>query len=281
MESNKNDLYIVPYDFTVVTEESFQYSLNLVQNGGGKILLVHIVKEENQTISAKLKLDKILAKLDTEQAAIVNYKVVVGNIFDDLGKTAELLDGSLIVMGSHGATGLQKIFKSNALKVISHSSVPFVITQENQNKTKIENIVMPFSFAKESIQVTRFAASLAKKYDATIHLVGYRDKDEYLLRDMKINQAVVKKFLIQNDVKHDTKILDDSKSSSSYQEDLMTYAQEIDADLIATAYFSTGIKELYNSFLQHMIANEQKIPVFVINAQEVLLVNSNYSFLTI
>ncbi|OIQ26885.1 MAG: hypothetical protein BM555_06410 [Crocinitomix sp. MedPE-SWsnd] len=276
MSDQNEDLYLVPYDFTHVTEEALQYALKLSHIGGGKVLLGHIVKNEDDVLTAELKLEKVLKNLKDADQEKVSYKVMVGNIFEDLDKIGDLTGASVIVMGTHGVTGFQKLFGSNALKVVSSSSIPFIITQEDQKTDKIENIVLPFSYAKESVQVTQFAASLAEKYNAAIHLVGYRDKDEWLLRDMKTNEVVMRKHLTQHNVKHDIIKL---PGKESYETELMNYVKESGADLIAAAYFSQGIKSIFHSFLESMITNDHKIPVITINAPDVMSVSG--SFLTV
>lgn len=278
MEAITNDIYLVPFDFTSVTEDALNFGLKLAHTGGGSILLAHIVKSHDEIKPAESKLDTFISGLDQSDQSIISYKVMAGNIFDDIDKIGDLTGASIIVMGTHGANRFQKLFGSNALKVVSSSSIPFIITQEGHSKKKIDSIVMPFSFARESVQVTQFATSLAEKYDATIHLVGYRDKDEWLLRDMKTNQAIVRRHLTQHGVKHDIITL---PGKESYEDELMAYSKEANADLIAAAYFSTGVKSLFHSFLQAMIENEHKIPVITINAPEVMAVNSGFSFLTV
>lgn len=278
MDSINIDKYLVPYDFTPVTDEAFHYALMLAKQGGGKVLLGHIVKKKDDTSVATQKLVKIIANLTPEDKAITDYKVMEGSIFDDIDKMAKLTDASVIVMGTHGASGLQKVFGSNALKVVGSSSVPFILTQENQKKTEIDDIVMPFSFQRESVQITQFAGSLAEKYDATIHLVGYRGNDDWLLRDMKTNQAIVRKYLTQHGIKHNLITL---PGKESYEKELMEYARVVDCDLIAAAYFSQGIRALFHSFIQEMITNDLRIPVITINAPEVMAVNSSYSFLSV
>ena len=110
-----------------------------------------------------------------------------------------------------------------------------------------------------------------------IHLVGYRGNDEWLLRDMKTNQAIVRKHLTEHGVKYNMVTLPGKKS---YEKELFEYAAVVDADLIAAAYFPQGVRALFNSFVQEMIMNEQHIPVITINAPEVMSVGSGFSFLT-
>ena len=47
-------------------------------------------------------------------------------------------------MGTHGVDTMQKIFGSNALHVIKHSSVPFIVFQEAAKVEKMAKIVLPW-----------------------------------------------------------------------------------------------------------------------------------------
>ena len=55
-----------------------------------------------------------------------------GNIFEDIGDVAKEIGARLIIMGTHGIKGIQKLVGSYALKVILHSEIPFIITQKKR-----------------------------------------------------------------------------------------------------------------------------------------------------
>ncbi|MFT6981838.1 MAG: nucleotide-binding universal stress UspA family protein [Crocinitomicaceae bacterium] len=198
-------------------------------------------------------------------------------MYEDVGKAGDILKASLIVMGTHGAKGMQKVFGSHAVKMINSSSTPFLITRGNKTVDKIKTIVMPFSFAKESIQITTFAAAIAKKFNATMHLVGYHDKDEWLEGKTKANQLVVRRVL--KDLKVECELVN-MAPSKDYNEQVIAYSKEVDADIIAAAYFKESIFPTPNSFIQGMIENEFEIPLLTVNSEELSVINSNFSFMT-
>lgn len=272
------DLYLVPHDFTKRGDQALAHALKMVREGGGNILLVHIVDHVDEIQLATHKLKQVVEKLTAEEQNVIRVKGVEGNIFEDIAKVAEHTESTAIVMGIHDSTFFQKVFGTRALKVVSSSALPFVLVKDFPREDRLDEIVMPFSFAKESIQIIEFASYLAKKYDATIHLAGYKDSDEWLSRDMKTNEIVIRKQLTQAGVKHDIVALEGGKS---YENALLNYAKEINADLIAAAYFSTGIKAMFHSFLEVMIENDHHIPVLTVNAAEMTSVNSTLSFLTV
>ncbi len=267
------DLYLVPFDFTAVTQGALEYALRLTASAGDHILLLHIVKNESKEDSAERKFENVMAALSDADRKRVSYKVTTGNLFEDISKVGHITEANAIVMGTHGAHGLQKILGSNALKVVSGSEIPFIITQNPADYSEIHKIVMPFSYAKETVQVVQFATTLAKKYKASIDLVGYHDKDEWLLKDMKVNQAVMRRTLSENGVDHSIVTLPGKKR---YEKELVNYAKEINADLLAAAYFQESIiPALTGSFLQDLITNPYNIPVLTVNAHTLSKINAS------
>ena len=61
-------------------------------------------------------------------------------------KLAEQINASAIIMGTHGAKGMQKVFGSFAMKVIISTGVPFMVVQENAIIKDFKNLVFSFCF---------------------------------------------------------------------------------------------------------------------------------------
>lgn len=269
--------YLVPFDFTEVSEHALHLAFQLAEKNNREVYLLHVAKNQHDKIAARKTFQERVEKLTDKQKAIITTKVLVGDIFVDLAKAGDILNASMIVMGTHGAKGFQKLFGSNAEKVISSSSVPVLIVRENEDLESFKTIVMPFSFEKETIQVLRYAAVLAKELDSVVHLVGQHKSDEWLQGHLKVNQTVARTFLTEQGIKHEVINL---PTKSSFQKELMRYAEEIDAGLIAATYFKDGILPLPNSFIQEMIENKAIIPLLTINADEISVASSVLSFMT-
>jgi len=168
-------------------------------------------------------------------------------------------------MGAHGATGLQKIFGSNALKMVAKSPTPFLVIVNNEPLRKVETIVMPFSFVQESLQVLNCVSTIAKHYNSVIHLVGYHDAKTLLNEQSIENQKLAVELLNKKGIPSEVVNLPKIKS---YEEELSDYMYKVRADLIATAYFKNGVLPPPNSFVQTMLDNDHEIPVLTVNADE-------------
>lgn len=267
-----NPLYLIPYDFTPVSESALRLGLDLAIANYGKVVVLHVVKSHSEKVEAKLKFKEMEKGFTEIEKNMITLKAIVGDLYEDISKAGEILSASLIVMGTHGARGFQKIFGSNAVKMISYSETPFLITQGKKSVDKIKTIVMPFSFEKKTIQIATFASQIAKKFNATIHLVGYHDKDEWLDTHTKTNQIVIKKLFAEKNVKH---VIANIPKGSDFDKELMKYAEKVDADLMAAGYFNDGLITNPKSFIQFMIENELHIPLLTVNAEGLTVTGSH------
>lgn len=274
----KAPIYLIPYDFTPVSEGALKLGLDLAEANDGSVYLLHVVKKKSEKIAARTQFHDVFNFLSEDEQKITNTKVIVGDLYEDVGKAGDILKAALIVMGTHGAQGMQKLFGSHAVKMINSSASPFLITQGKKTVEKIKTIVMPFSFAKESIQITTFAGAIAKKFNAKIHLIGWHDKDEWLEGKTKANQLIVRRSFKEMGVECE---LVNMQPSKSYDEQVIAYAKEVDADIIAAAYFNDSVLPTPNTFIQGMMENEFQIPLLTVNSEELSVINSNFSFMGI
>lgn len=261
----KNPIYLVPFDFTPVSENALELSLELARANGGGIFLLHVVKNKKDKARARQKFTNLINSLTVPDQKLITANVVVGSLYDDVAKASELLRPALVVIGTHGAKGMQKIFGSHIERLISNSSAPFLVTRGDKKIDEVKRIVMPFNFTKESLQITTFAGTMAKKFDACIHLVGDHDNRELHEEKIKANQIIVERFMNDNGVRF--KIVDLPREKA-FGKELMDYVGEVHADIIAAAYSNVNFLPTSNSSMQDIIENIYKIPVLTINSEE-------------
>ncbi|MDX2361357.1 MAG: universal stress protein [Crocinitomicaceae bacterium] len=259
-------LYLVPFDFSEISNNALKLSLELAHVNNGSVFLMNVVKVKPDRSKAQMQLKKVIDDLSPADQKLITKRVLIGNIYEEIGKASEILRPSLVVMGTHGASGIQKIFGSHVEKIISNSATPLLITRGDKHMDKVKTIVMPFSFQKESIQITSFAANMAKKFGACIHLVGNHDNNELHEDGIATNQLVVERFMNENNI--DFKMVDLPQEKDFYSE-LLDYAGSVHAEVIAATY-SNGTKLVTNPHMQRIIENIYRIPVLTVNAEELV-----------
>lgn len=259
-----SNLFIVPHDFTSVGDTALEYALFLAKPKKTNIELLHIVSDKSKGQAAYVKLQSIIEKLNlSEQDIQVTPLVKVGSIFDDIGKIAEEKEVGFIIMGTHGAKGMQKVFGSYAIKVVTSTSVPFLVVQESTRLNKIDKIVVPLDESKESLQIINHAASIARLFDAEVHIVAEKQRDPRLLQQVKIRISLVNKEYQEKGVKSEVHYLDGSKS---YAKKIMTFAKSIDADMVALAYYSSSLFS-FDSHAQVLLTNDENLPCLIVNSK--------------
>lgn len=267
--------FLVPYDFTPITRSALDHALSLTNDIPGDIELLHIVENEGQKEKAEFTLNGLIASLPEEVRGKVFGKVRVGSIYTDIAQEAEEGHAQLLVMGTHGAKGLQKLFGSRAIKVITSSKTPFIVTQSKGPQNDVELIVLPVDLSKESLQVVDFATNLAKKFNAAIHVVCKPEKDEFLAHKLRnnINWAKMK---MSDDVDYKVVALE---GEDSLADEVIAYGEEHGADMFAITHFSDSILPQFDTFTQEMITNRLEVPVLVIAGRQTSDINTTFTFI--
>jgi nucleotide-binding universal stress UspA family protein len=181
---------------------------------------------------------------------------------------AEEFDCDVIFMGTHGMKGIQFLTGSRALKVVTNSKTPFVISQDRLPKDdNIDSIVMPVDLGTEDKQVLTMVIRAAKTFNAKVHLFVAKRKDEFHENAVNRNVSFAKRYLSEHDVEYTTTR---ANSPDDFDAQLIRFSDSIDADIIAIInHREDGYKNLFGSnFDQNIITNKAKIPVMVMNAKD-------------
>ena len=257
---------LVPTDFTNEAHSAIQHAVKLGVIVQAEVILLNVVKDKSDIPAAttKLKEEEKWAKTVNDQIDVRSI-VRVGNIFDDIGDAASELGVSLIIMGTHGASGWQKITGSYALKVITNSSVPFIVVQDLlMNDTGYDSIVVPLDLNNETKQKLEMVASIAHYFDSEVHLITPNESDEFLSNKLKANRIWAAKYLKGKNVKFTTQIVDDG---DNLLEGVFKLSKKVEADLIAIMNLQKNslMGVLGSSYQQEIIANKAKVPVLCLN----------------
>jgi nucleotide-binding universal stress UspA family protein len=255
--------FIVPHDFTEVADNALRHAIATAKPLGAQIYVLHVVNKEKELREAEKMLDKIIAVHSKENVELIP-SVRLGSIFEDIGEFAAEHHAELIFMGTHGAHGWQHITGSHALKVITNSSVPFIIVQEKGIKeTGYDDIVVPMDLNKETKQKLAIVANLATYFKSRVHVITPDETDEFLRHQVKANIRFANKFFSERGIEITTKLA----PSSGFDKEIVKHAVNIDADLIAIMNLNKGsfLGSIGSNYEQYIITNDAKIPALVVN----------------
>jgi nucleotide-binding universal stress UspA family protein len=266
MEENKK-LIIVPWDFTDVAESALAHAVKIGRMVGNDICLLHIV-DAGKSVKAEGEKKALLRHIADESSKKHNLRITShiakGSIFTSIAEFANSNEASLVVMGTHGMKGMQKLTGSWALKVIVKSKVPFIVVQEPPaDQGRYHNIVFPIDFRVENKEKMGMAIYMGKYFDSKVHILKTATTDRNLLikTNRTLNFAV--KYLIQNNVEYEIHEVAHGKLAQH----TIDFAQKINADLIliVTTKNITFADYMLGASEQFIIANSSKIPVCCVN----------------
>ncbi len=270
----RSSLYIVPIDFTTETENAYEFALGIGKFHKSKVMLLHIIPNHIDRIGAEGKLKTLSDKHDPDGEHTL-LKVIVGSVLKDIGVIAEALGASLIVMGTHGSSVLQKVFGSPALKVVSHSKVPIILVQKQTEFHGIKTIVMNIDLERESIQVVRYAAYLAKSFNSKVILVGKIQEDELLMRKISINMKLANDYLHEAGLDTAVHMI----PQHDFETNLIDYCKEINADMLAVTYYQETFHLFSANLVQSLSENPLHIPVMTYDGEDTSI-GSQFGFIT-
>jgi len=147
--NSKGDRIVKPFekiltaiDFSENSEFAFEYALTMAQQFNAELTIMHVINEPVDLrgfyvphISfeqLEKEIEEGAAKMmenfcSTRLASFQNYKtaIVSGIPYDEITRKADEIGASLIVLGTHGRTGLDHIlFGSTAERVVRSANCP-------------------------------------------------------------------------------------------------------------------------------------------------------------
>ncbi len=274
---------IVPIDFSENSLNALHYGIFIANAFNAHLRIVHVKTKKNVYRYASKQTD-ILASQDIEEwldeviesnkksylvkDGVLDYKVREGNVFKEIANQAKYDDATLLVVGTHGASGFEdKWLGSNAYRLVSNSTVPVLTVPPNIVWKGIDTIVVPISVSKASRQKVPAVAGLAKVFGAKVHVVGVKFKGQGLMQ-MRLNAFVKQaaRFIAVNaEVEVETHIIENSSRANA----LLEYTKDIGADIVVTRIHHGVISwdKFFKPF-SNQIINESTCPVLSIHTKE-------------
>ncbi len=264
---------LVPTDFTKVGDAALEHAMTVGKALRAEVNVLHVISNKKDISEANLKLDTLAARMKKEYSTDIKTIARIGSIFDDIDKVATEIGASLIIMGTHGMKGMQFITGSKALKIVTESTIPFIIVQERGIRDcGYDRIVVPLDLHKETKQKLKLVSSMANYFESKIYLVSPGEKDEFLKNKLDRNLAFAKTFLKERDIDFEVEIL--KSKSRDFAKSMLKYASSIDADLICIMNFyeNSLMGIIGGNYEQHIITNEAQVPVLSINPVETTVI---------
>ena len=269
---------VVGFDFSSGSAYAVDLAIDIANRWQTDIRLVY-VKEKDEDEKP------IRAEIEQRNAAVghllhgikLEYVIREGNPADQLVAQAEEDDARLLIVGTHGMSGMKKnMLGRNSYKTIERSPVPVLVVREDFNFNKnLETIVVPIDSSDDTRQKVGVAATFAKTFGSTLHLVGlYTSSVGDVRRIVDGYLNMVARYLDKAEVKYQIEKLDVEKNVTLTTLD---YANKVHADMIAimTEQESNLTSLILGTYAQQML-NLSTIPVLSVRPTPVVTDTASY-----
>jgi nucleotide-binding universal stress UspA family protein len=200
VESFRPKLILVPTDFSETAARALRYASALGQRFGAHLLVMHADQflsavdcmtlpigafnyPDESTIERSRESLQRHAEENISTTVPFDVKVVVGVPVRAIAAQIKESGADLIVMGTHGRSGLSRlVFGSVTEEVMQSATVPVIaVNSEVSEMAHVEKVLCPVSYSETSREALRHAAALVESRRAPLVLIrGVRGGDPHI-----------------------------------------------------------------------------------------------------
>lgn len=277
---------VVPVDFSEFSEQAVKAAIAIANKTKGKIDFLHLqpvdedwlailIQSQNGEASAKLKTDDFIKNQQSQLNVIksklqqyvdlakqngseAKYTLAYNQPNSAIAKIVKKIEGDLIVMGTHGASGISGFLGSNTQRVVRTAHCPVISIKKDQTNFNFKKAVFASDFQfKNSLGVLNDMLPLLNAMEISVELL-YVNTPVNFTEQREIDERMrnfTSHFPNQN-----FKVT--VYNQFSIDEGIENFAIDNNIDLVcmATNGFS-GIKGMMHESLCELVVNYSKVPV--------------------
>ena len=268
---------IVPVDFSEYSEYALKAAAQLAKKNGSEIYAVHMLELSDAILTSVgestepqaifyLKLAEKRFNEFLNKAYLKDLKVtpIVKHfkVFSEINEVAKKHNADIIVMGSHGTSGIKELFVgSNTERVVRHSDIPVLVVKNNLLEVDFQVVLFACDFLEDSIKAYTNAVNMFEKEGAKLYLVYVNLPSDRFQSSIEIEKRVVN-FFTKADGNLDK--MEDVHYVSDYtvEDGILNFSNKIGADLIAIpTHGKKGLAHFFQGSVGEDVANHSALPV--------------------
>ena len=265
---------LVPTDFSEHAENALKAAAIIAKKNKCEIFLLHLLELPNQMNDAMTsggsipevmlfikKANERLQKIK-EQSYLngisVNASVQFERAFNGILSFNKKNKIDLIIMGSHGTSGIEEVLiGSNTEKVVRLSDIPVLVIKKDVGELNFKNIVFASDFSKEIRKPFKKMVEFVEIFDANLFLVMICTPNSF--KTTLNAEKTMKDFIENYDIKnYSLHIFNDTNIENG----ITNFSKTIDADLIGLCtHGRTGLAHFFNGSISEDLVNHTTKPV--------------------
>ncbi len=273
---------LIPTDFSACAENATSVALEIAKRAGAHLVFQHFfpdtsgslhtlkadtqkdanVQQKEAVGRAKAKLDELVIR--AEHLGLKATPLLVMNKgTDKIENYIEPLGINLVVMGSHGATGMRElILGTQTQRVVRHATAPVLVVKHKPDKIDFNNILFASTFHEDPSHVLDTPIALASLWNGTIHLVYVGlEKDQLTKAQVQEKMNVITNQFSMVSFTHNFIATNDPEWGIKHM------TKDIEPDMIAlTTELKTGAFIFSHSLAENLV-NHETLPVLIMNSK--------------
>lgn len=269
---------LVPVDFSDVSQFGIEIAKKVAKTTNVELHLLHIIAlpshilldnegnivEDGEMDTKEVKSQKLEAEIRmkslTESLTDFNIHTCIcyGHVNEETVKYAKKNTMDLVVMGTHGSTGIKEyITGSHAEYVAMHATAPVFTVKCDRSEMQIKSLVFTNSFSHEVENFPSIIKNIQEAFHAEIHLLRVNTPNSFMVDDEVL--ANMKKFADKYelvDVKYS--VINDREVESGIEK----YCLYNNVDVISIGSRQrTGVNKLINGCVSADLVNHVFKPI--------------------
>src|SRR5665811_574895 len=182
---------LIPTDFSELSESAIKVGIAIAKRQNAEVTLLHIVDvfpvllptqvllSDPQEVLSRMeeKLEEISERIRKESGVKAVVKALEGTPADRICKFALEENISLIVMGTHGVSGLREFFiGSEAYRVIKNATCPVLTIPGEWQKTDFGKVIFPVRIDPGTLDTYFYARPIIEKNNSELFILGLQEQ---------------------------------------------------------------------------------------------------------
>lgn len=277
---------LVPTDFSDNASKAVEYAVELASRTNTEIILLNafaavdgslspakgVLEEYNNRImaDAKEKLKVLKENIEKKSAIKVYTKFINGGIRESILKSAEEENADLIVMGTRGASGINRmLWGSTTASIIGTSTIPVLAIPHRAEWRGIKNILFATRQFTTDDKTFIPVLELAEMESALVHVAVFTDTDDKDLANYLDHSRLLIAYQETLPSKYkQVKFKTEHLEGKEFDDTIKKYIKEYTIDLLVMTTHKCGFWDrIFNRSMTRSMAYHTKIPLLAIPAE--------------
>ncbi len=276
---------LIPTDFSESSENALTVGISIAKRQKADVVLLHVIDRFAYLQPSEVFLPEIKLMPDTnymiefrlkefsetimkKTGINIQSKVLNGQPFEQICKLAFEENTDLIVIGTHGTSGLRGLFMgSEAFRVVKNAHCPVLTIPGKWNKKDFKKVLFPIRLISDALDKYFYARPIIEKNNSDLFLLGLTDmKNIPNTKELLLLVDSFKNRLNNDNVKYQTSYC----TGEDFPSEVVKTAEELDIDLIIlTANIDPDWKSYFIGPFAQQVINHVQVPVLCIKPSDI------------